>query len=217
MTTNARVLGHLALHYASGDEAPARRLLVDLGCTLVDNGPQPGSDGFCTVLLDAETACHAENLMFLAPRSPAQEALERTLCDTLRLGTDAADSSATAFAELKNSSPELFAHIGIRYAQLDTLEAVLLAVERDALAGGPLEGRVEVTRYRARPNLDPAVDARMASSPVFTGEEHPAYADYWVQCFVTTDLFAHGLLPFGQTIELDYVFEPFFAQPPSFG
>jgi hypothetical protein len=57
----------------------------------------------------------------------------------------------------------------------------------------------------------------MAASPLFTGDEHPAYADYWVQCFVKTDLFAAGILAFGQTIELDYVFEPFFAQPPEFG
>ena len=57
----------------------------------------------------------------------------------------------------------------------------------------------------------------MAASPVFTGDEHPAYADYWVQCFVKTDLFGYGILAFGQTIELDYVFEPFFHQPPKFG
>jgi hypothetical protein len=39
-----------------------------------------------------------------------------------------------------------------------------------------------------------------------------------VQIFVRTDLFAHGLLSFGQTIELDYVFEPFYSHlPPKFG
>ena len=39
----------MALHYLPGDEAAARRLLEHLGCTLVDNGPKPGEDGFCTV------------------------------------------------------------------------------------------------------------------------------------------------------------------------
>ena len=51
----------------------------------------------------------------------------------------------------------------------------------------------------------------------FTGDEHPAFADHWIQCFVKTDLFGYGILAFGQTIELDYIFEPFFAQPPKFG
>ena len=38
------------------------------------------------------------------------------------------------------------------------------------------------------------------------------------EIFVRTDLFAHGLLSFGQMIELDYVFEPFFSNlPPKFG
>ena len=32
-------IGHVAMHYRPGDEAPARRLFELLGCTLVDNGP----------------------------------------------------------------------------------------------------------------------------------------------------------------------------------
>ena len=60
-----RHVGHLALHYAPGDERPARRLLELLGCTLLDNGPRPGEDGFCSVLVDGPTATFAENLMFL--------------------------------------------------------------------------------------------------------------------------------------------------------
>ena len=44
-----------------------------------------------------------------------------------------------------------------------------------------------------------------------------AFANHWVQCFVRTDLFGYGILAFGQTIELDVVFDPFFAQPPTFG
>ena len=80
-----------------------------------------------------------------------------------------------------------------------------------------MHGRVELTKYRARPDLDPAVDERMAASPMFTGDEPQAFANFWIQCFVKTDLFGYGILAFGQTIELDYVFEPFFAEPPSFG
>jgi hypothetical protein len=94
---------------------------------------------------------------------------------------------------------------------------VLIGIEADAREGGPLHGRVALTRYRARRGLDAAVDARMDASPAFTGNEAEAFADHWIQCFVTTDLFGYGLVALGQTIELDFVFEPFFAAPPHFG
>lgn len=214
--TNARTLGHLALYYRPGDEAPSRRLLVDLGCTLVDNGPRPGADGFCTVLVDDETANHADNILFLAPISPKQEELERAI--RAQFGDDAAPGDpATAFTDMKRTSPETASHFAIRYRELEELERVLGAVEADADDGGPLHGRVELTKYRARPDLDPAVDDRMAASSAFSGDEPPAFANYWIQCFVKTDLFGYGILAFGQTIELDYVFEPFFAEPPKFG
>lgn len=215
--TTARTLGHLALYYRSGDETASRRLLEDLGCTLVDNGPRPGSDGFCTVLVDDDTANHADNILFLAPMTPVQEDLERAIGDQFGVGDTEPDGTATAFTDMKRSSPETASHFAIRYRELEELERVLAAVEADAAEGGPLHGRVELTKYRARPDLDPAVDERMAASSAFTGDEPRAFANFWIQCFVKTDLFGYGILAFGQTIELDYVFEPFFAEPPSFG
>ncbi len=215
--TTARALGHLALYYAPGDMEASRRLLQDLGCTLVENGPRPGSDGFCTVLVDDATANYADNILFLAPLTPTQQELERTIREHFRLGAGDAASRATEFTEMKRASPETASHFAIRYRELEALEDALDAVEADCARGGPLHGRVELTKYRARPGLDPAVDARMAASRAFTGDEHPAFADHWIQCFVKTDLFGYGILAFGQTIELDYIFEPFFAQPPKFG
>jgi hypothetical protein len=215
--TTARALGHLALYYAPGDMEASRRLLCDLGCTLVENGPRPGADGFCTVLVDDESPTYADNILFLAPLTPTQQELERTIRDHFGIGTDDTASTASAFTDMKRSSPETASHFAIRYRELDVLEDALAAVEADSADGGPLHGRVELTKYRARPGLDPKVDARMASSRAFTGDEPPAFADHWIQCFVKTDLFGYGILAFGQTIELDYVFEPFFAQPPKFG
>src|SRR3954471_9281063 len=73
------VLGHLALHYMPGDEHKARRLLELFGCTLVDNGPAPGKDGFCTVLVNGDDANYADNIMFLSSVTPEQEALESAI------------------------------------------------------------------------------------------------------------------------------------------
>jgi len=211
--TRSRTLGHLALYYVPGCEAPARRLLEDIGCTLVENGPAPGRDGFCTVLLDGATANHADNLLFLAPMSAEQQALETAI--ESGLGGDGV-SALGAFRDRQRNGPESASHLGIRFATMDALEETLAAIARDVAPGGPLAGHVELTKYAARPGLDPAVDARMAASPAFTGDERPAFADHWVQCFAKSDLF--GMLSSARTIELDFVFEPFYDHlPPRFG
>ena len=219
-TTNATatVLGHLALHYLPGDEPLARRLLGHLGCTLVDNGPKPGEDGFCTVLVDGERANYADNIMFLSRAGDAQLALEDAIRESLRMGSDNPHPVVAAFRERRSVAPESSSHIGLRYASFEALEDALLAIERDAQPGGPFAGRVEVTKYPPRAGVDAEIDARIAASPLFDGTQPPSFAKDWVQCFVKTDLFGFGILAFGQTIELDYVFDRFFAgPPPSFG
>jgi hypothetical protein len=214
---DATVLGHLALHYAPGDEQPARRLLELLGCTLVDNGPAPGADGFCTVLIDEPSANYAENIMFLSRITDTQLELENAIRAGLRIGAPDEVAILDTFRSSTVGAPESISHIGLRYRSFEALEQVLAGIDAACAPGGPLAGRVEVVKYKARPGLDPAVDARIAASPVFTGDERPAFADHWVQCFVNTDLCGFGILAFGHTFELDFVFEPFFARPPSFG
>ena len=212
-----RHLGHLALHYAPGEEGPARRLLELLGCTLVDNGPRPGADGFCTVLVDQPSATHAENIMFLSPMSPEQAELESAIVAGLAMGRDDEDPAVAAFAAKRSRWPESMAHLGIRYSSLDELEAVVVAVQDAGAPSGELAGRVDVTRYRAQSGVDESIDDRMARSPMFTDDDRVAFAKHWVQCFVRTDLFAYGIRAFGQTIELDYVFSSFFGAVPTFG
>ena len=213
-----RTIGHLALHYGPGDQQGARRLLELCGCTLMDNGPSPGNDGFCSVLLDGTTASHAENLMFLSPVGKAQLDLEQAIAKGLRIGTDDEDPAAALFTQFKYDKPESSAHIGIRYASFESLEDTVMALEKAAKPGGELAGRLEITKFKAPPGLDPDVDRRIAASPIFTEDTLPSFAKWWVQIFVRTNLFAHGLLSFGQTIELDYVFEPFYSHlPPKFG
>jgi hypothetical protein len=214
----ATTLGHLALHFLPGDERPARLLLEHLGCTLVDNGPKPGEDGFCTVLVDGATANHADNVMFLSRAGDAQLALETTIRDALGMGSDAPHEAVAAFRDRRVAAPESASHIGLRYGELEVLEAAIIAIERDAQPGGPLAGRVDLTKYPPRPGLDADVDARIAASPIFDGTEPTSFAKHWIQCFVRTDLFGYGILAFGQTIELDFVFPGFFTgEPPTFG
>jgi len=139
----------------------------------------------------------------------AQWALEQQL-DAL-LATD----DGRAFHDRMGEWPESAPHAGLKYASLDDLEAAVVALEAHAAPGGPLDGRVSVTRFRARPGLDGEVDARMAASPVFTDADRPAFGDHIVQVFVRTDLF--GALTSASTIELDYAFPPFYGRVPTFG
>ena len=128
--------------------APARRLFERLGCTLVENGPDPGHDGFCTVLLDRDRpGNYADNLLFLAQASPAQLAVEEAVDGGVER-SDGDDSPFTRSRSCAAARPEVASHIGIRYATLESLEAVLLGIEEDAREGGPLHGRVELTKYR---------------------------------------------------------------------
>ena len=213
----ATTLGHLALHYRPGDEQAARRLLELFGCTLVDNGPAPGADGFCSVLVDGATANHADNIMFLSALPPEQLAIEDAIRASLDIGGSAESPLVANLSDRSSAAPELLSHIGFRYRSLEDLERVLADLERAAAPGGELDGRIEVIKHRARPGIDAEVDARIAESPAFTGAEPPAFVDHWVQCFVRTDLCGFGILAFGNLFELDFVFDQFMDTEPTFG
>ncbi len=191
-------------------EREARMLLADCGCVLVDNGPRPGSDGFCSALLDEPTANHHDNLVYLAPMREAQWALEMEL---RRICTNS-DSGRRYLDSLSELGPEAASHVGFKYSALEDLEAALDAISCHSRPGALLHGYVEVTKFRPRPGLDPEVDARMAASPAFSGTEPPSFANHLVQCFVRTSLF--GVLTSASTIELDFAFPPFFERVPTY-
>src|ERR1019366_9108162 len=99
-------IGHMALHYGPGDEQPARRLLELIGCTLVDNGPKPGFDGFCTVLVDQGSANYADNIMFLSRVSDGQLQLEEAITAGLNAGPQGEGDAVAAYRGKTLASPE---------------------------------------------------------------------------------------------------------------
>src|SRR6185295_1592426 len=144
------VLGHLALHYMPGDEQQARRLLELLGCTLIDNGPSPGSDGFCTVLVNGGDANYADNIMFLSSVTPEQAAVENSIRAALRAGEPDEDPAVGKFRESMLVKPESTSHIGIRFDSVEELERMLADIEAAAADGGELEGRIKLVKYPPR-------------------------------------------------------------------
>jgi hypothetical protein len=169
------------------------------------------------VLVNATDANHADNIFFLGKVSDAQLAIEHAVRDAFALDTDAPSPLVTALRERVVVAPESTSHLGIRYRSFDELERVLIAIEDATAPGGLLHGRATLVKYKARPGVDPAADETIAASAAFSGEERPAFANGWIQCFVRTDLLGFGLLSLGSTFELDYVFDSFFVEPPSFG
>jgi hypothetical protein len=207
-------LGHLALHYRPGDFEQTQLLFETLGAHLEHNGP----DGFFTVVFARDGWNYVDNVMYLGVAGPVKLGLEQAITESLHLGTDDEDPRATAFRDTRGSSPESLDHVGIRYASFEELERAVLALTEATAPGGALEGRAVVTKYRARAGQDDAIDAQMAASPIFRdNDEHgTSFADYGVQVFVETDLCTTGLFALGQTIELDYFFEPAFEHMPDF-
>lgn len=203
------------MHYRPGDEELARLLLGDMGGVLVDNGPRPGADGFCTVVFDPDSA-FADNLLFLARVHDAQLALEDALVDQLGLGRQDQHPALTDFLAYRHERAELVAHLGIRYATFEQLEEVVAALERDSAPGGPLHGRVELFKRVPPRGFSRAVDERVAASSVLGGTELEGPAKHWVQCRIVTDVLGFGLIPLGSEFELDYVFPDWFDGPASF-
>src|SRR6478752_985600 len=115
----AKVLGHLALYYRPGEESAARTLLTDLGFELIDNGPRPGDDGFCSGLVDGATANHHDNVVYLAAMGDAQWALEQQVAEVL------ATRAGTEFRDRMAEWPESAPHVGLKYESLDELEVAL--------------------------------------------------------------------------------------------
>lgn len=217
-TTNVQLgratLGHLAIHYRPGDFASCRRLFEAMGAHLEDNGP----DGFCTIVFDNDDWNYVDNVLYLGQATAVKLALEAAVTEALRIGQADEDPRASAFRAARSSSPESLDHVGIRYSSFESLERAVVALTELTGPGGALEGRVVVTKYRARAGLDANVDEVMATSPIFRDgdEDGTAFADYGVQVFVKTDLCTTGLFAMGQTIELDYFFEPAFEHMPDF-
>ncbi len=213
--TATATLGHLALHYRPGDAEPARVLFECFGAHLEDNGPE----GFWSIVFDHDRWNYVDNVMYLSQAGPVKLGLEAAITEHLRIGEADEDPRATAFRDLRGSSPESLDHVGIRYATFAELERAVLALTEATAPGGGLEGRAVVTKYRARPGQDPSIDRAMDTSPVFRDhdDDGTAFADYGVQVFVETDLCTTGLFALGQTIELDYFWPPAFETMPDFG
>lgn len=207
LTQKARSLGHAGIHYRPGEAQQAVRLFELLGCRIKSFGPFPNGDFFYIIALNAVEPDAPDNIIFLSSMSAQQAALEEELSKHLGAGTNEVHPALTAFLNEKIREPEFFLHLGIHYASLADLEETIMRLQEAKTNEPQFGGRVQGFQVlRARSGRDADIDARMASSSVFSEVEQEAYGQNIVQVHIRTDLFAVGLGFLGAVIELDYAF-----------
>jgi hypothetical protein len=177
--TTAQQLNHVELVYRPGERALAARLFELLGFRVMDTGGT-----FLSAFIDAGTSDFLNNALYASEVTPEQWTLDRALLDDFdrddRVGT-----AARAYLDRLANEPQRSFHFGIRYPDLEQLEATLAAIETAGRDDSELGGRVSV-------------------SGVFRPGDPGAYTDLMVQAFVKTDVVAAGLLALGQHVELQW-------------
>jgi hypothetical protein len=202
----ARNLAHVALVYRPGDGPAAAELLGLFAFELVDMGPHRETDEhWYSVFVDAGSTFE-DNLVYLIPASPAQLALESHIART-RGADPELDAAWSAFDGFSAGDPERSFHFGFTYGSFDELETAARAVLAAGAPGGSLAGRVwKRNVFRPTPGFDPAIDERLAGSPLVADDDRRCLAPNGFQLWFGTDLLASNLLAVGQVLEMDHVF-----------
>ena len=178
-STPAQQLNHVELVHRPGERALAARLFELLGLRVVDRGGT-----FFTAFIDGGTTDLLNNALYASEVTPEQWVLDRALLARFA-GDDDVGTAGRAYLDRVAHEPQRSSHFGIRYPELERLEAVLAAVD-------------------AAGREDPAFAGRVCVSGVFRPGDPGSYTDVMVQAFVKTDVVAAGLLALGQHVELQW-------------
>ena len=179
MPPAARQLNHVELVYRPGERALAGRVLELLGCRVIDSGGT-----FLSAFVDAGTNDYLNNALYASEVTPEQWELDRSLLEALD-GDEGLGAAGRAYLDRLTQEPQRSFHFGIRYPELELLEATLAAIE-------------------AAGRDDPELAGRIGVSGVFRPGDDGAYTDLMVQAFVKTNVLASGLLALGQHVELQW-------------
>ncbi len=183
MQPAAQQLNHVELVYRPGERALAARVLELLGCRVMDTGGT-----FLSAFVDAGTDDFLNNALYASEVTPEQWELDRSLLESLDRADDLG-SAGRAYLDRLAQEPQRSFHFGIRYPDLEQLEATLAKIDAAGRDDAELAGRVAV-------------------SGVFRPGDAGAYTDLMVQAFVKTDVIASGLLALGQHVELQWHLPP---------
>jgi hypothetical protein len=202
----ARVLGHLALHYANPTEGKlAARLLRLIGLVETQHLPLPDGTDFYRFVTDESCARGGAGIVYLSRVTPAQQAVLSAMRAALKVGQPDEHPSVAGLRQAQVQDPEQGFHVGLLLSSLELLERTVLELQRLAETDPELKGRLRITFNRARAGT-PEVDGRLDASPVFGKVTRYAYGRNGVQAFIETDILSSGPLGDDLVIELDYIF-----------
>jgi hypothetical protein len=170
----ARVLSHVELLHAPGERQLALEVFELLGCRT----QMLSDDVHLAGIIEPLSGDRLNNALYVSEATATQWALEQALRRTLSDDSDLAQV-ATAYTRGLQGRPQDAAHFGIVYDDHDAWEA-----------------RVDVVRRV--PDTHPHLADRLLLSGVFP------LNDRLHQAFVWTDVFAAGVITFGQHIELQW-------------
>jgi len=202
----AKVLGHLALHYRTPEDGPRAAKLLDLlGLQRKQEIPFGGGMIFYQYTLANDPTGRGIGTLFLSLVPGPIAELTKAIGSTLKVGTPEEHPAVTAYRQGQVQDPEMNFHIGLMFNSLEEVERLIARLEAANESDPDLKGRFKFSFNRAMEG-DPEIDARMAASPIFGKTERRTYGRFGCQAFVETDLLAGGLLGENMVIELDYVF-----------
>lgn len=171
---------HSECIYAPGDGELVKQLFQAMGFTVTKVEPHP----YIIAHVNPDVKDVNNNVLYASELTPTQQAFEKTLRETLA----SSEEFRTAAEEWENDfrgDPQRSVHFGFRYEDREAFEAAIERVKAVSAPGQPLEGRVQVTG-------------------VYFPGDPGSITDVMAQGFLWTDVFASGILTFGQHIEFQW-------------
>jgi len=195
------------LHYRSPEDAPrAAKLLELLGMKRLQEIPFGGGVIFYQFTVADDPTGRGIGTLYLSMVPPPLAGITQAIRSLLKVGTPEEHPAVAELRQGQEADPEMNFHVGLMVNSLDEVERIMLALREANESDPDLKGRLKLVTNKARAGDDPAIEARMAASPVFSQTDRYTYGRYGCQAFIETDLLAGGPIGENLVIELDFAF-----------
>jgi hypothetical protein len=175
---------HSECIYAPGDGPLVEDLFKTLGFNVIKVDPYP----YIIAQVQPDVQDVMTNCIYASELTPVQQAFEKTLREQLE-SSPGFRSAAKEWEDDFRNDPQRSVHFGFRYETREDLEATVERLREATGPGKPLEGRVLVTG-------------------VYFPGDPGSITDTMAQAFIWTDIFASGILTFGQHLEMQWHIKP---------
>ncbi len=175
---------HSECIYAPGDGELVKLLFKTMGFTVTKVDPHP----YIIAHVQPDVKDVNNNVFYASELTPSQQAFEKTLREQLASSEEFRTAAEEWESDFRDN-PQRSVHFGFKYETREDFEAAVERVRAVSAPGQPLEGRVQVTG-------------------VYFPGDPGSITDVMAQGFLWTDLFASGILTFGQHIEFQWHIKP---------